>query len=627
MRFEAYRTRLWISLFLSTLETTIVSTSLVSITNALNGFILRDWIVTSYLLTYTGFLTIYAKLSDVFGKKTMLLLALLIFTLFSGLCGAANNVVDLIILRAFQGIGASGIYAMILAIAPSLVPISKYAKYMGVMSTVFITASVLGPILGGVISQHSTWRWVFLLNLPGGAIAFFMVCLFLPASEESSNLSLLKVLRAKVRRSNWVRIDVLGIILLLAASVLLVFALEEGGTRYSWSNAIVIATLVLAVVLFIAFGVWEVYVEKSPGKQEPVFPPSICKDRISSAMLLTTCFVGFPFVSMVVNIPQRAQAVYGMSPSRAGIILLPMMLTSPAATVLSGYLTGNAKVPPAYLIIIAAVLQVLGVGLTCSLSTDATHMPDAQYGYEVLMGVGFGMSLATVLTFARVVVSEANLPVMMGALTQIRVLGGTVSLAICATLLNNHLKPKLSDLVSSEQAAAILDSVSAINDLERSQQLAVRKVFAEGYNLQNIFMTAMSAAGAIQMASNVQAKVNSPVEVSNTTAAWIFGAVAAIANGVTALATRQTAKASKRSAITGEVAANASKRSAKAAEETFLIAQKHFEATVKDKQDRPPTPDTSQNISGTKAETSSSKQQKPDTRSKPVVPHSSGMDS
>ncbi|KAM0082099.1 hypothetical protein ACKRZS_005710 [Fusarium odoratissimum] len=402
-----------------------------------------------------------------------------------------------IILRAFQGIGASGIYAMILAIAPSLVPISKYAKYMGVMSTVFITASVLGPILGGVISQHSTWRWVFLLNLPGGAIAFVMVCFFLPASEESSSLSLLKVLRSKVRRSNWVRIDVLGIILLLAASVLLVFALEEGGTRYSWGNAIVIATLVLAVVLFIAFGFWEVYVEKSPSKQEPVFPPSICKDRISSAMLLTTCFVGFPFVSMVVNIPQRAQAVYGMSPSRAGIILLPMMLTSPAATVLSGYLTGNAKVPPAYLIIIAAVLQVLGVGLTCSLSTDTTDMPDAQYGYEVLMGVGFGMSLATILTFARVVVSEANLPVMMGALTQIRVLGGTVSLAICATLLNNHLKPKLHDLVSSEQAAAILDSVSAIDDLERSQQLAVRKAFAEGYNLQNIFMTAMSAAGLI----------------------------------------------------------------------------------------------------------------------------------
>ncbi|KAH7233543.1 major facilitator superfamily domain-containing protein [Fusarium tricinctum] len=496
-RLHCLSAALWISLFLSTLETTIVSTALVSITNALNGFILRDWIVTSYLLTYTGFLVIYAKLSDVFGKKTMLLLALLIFTVFSGLCGAANNIVDLIILRAFQGIGASGIYAMILAIAPSLVPIGQYAKYMGIMSTVFIAASVLGPILGGVISQHSTWRWVFLLNIPGGVIAFVMVSVFLPASEESSRLSLLQALRSKVRRSNWVRIDVLGILLLLAASVLLVFALEEGGTRYPWSSAVVISSLVLAVALFIAFGFWEVHVEQSPSKQEPVFPPSICKDRISSAMLLTTCFVGFPFVSMVVNIPQRAQAVYGMSPSDAGLILLPMMLTSPAASVFSAYLTGNAKIPPVYPIVVAAALQVLGVGLTCSLPTHSTHMPNAQYGYEVLMGIGFGLSLATILTFARVVVSEANLPVMMGALTQIRVLGGTVSLAICATILNNHLKPKLDNIVSPEQAKAILDSVSAIDSLRAGQRLAVRRAFAEGYNLQNIFMAVMSAAGLI----------------------------------------------------------------------------------------------------------------------------------
>jgi hypothetical protein len=133
---------------------------------------------------------------------------------------------------------------------------------------------------------------------------------------------------------------------------------------------------------------------------------------------------------MVVNIPQRAQAVYGMSPSQAGTSLLPMMLASPVATVLSGYLTGNAKIPPVYPIIAAAALQVLGVGLMYSLPTDSIKMTNAQYGYEVLMGIGFGLGLTTVLTFARIVVSETNLSVMMGALTQIRVLGGTVSLAI-----------------------------------------------------------------------------------------------------------------------------------------------------------------------------------------------------
>ncbi|GKU09326.1 mfs-type transporter [Fusarium langsethiae] len=428
-RFYCLTAALWLSLFLSTLETTIVSTSLVSITDALNGFILRDWIVTSYLLTYTGFLTIYAKLSDVFGKKTMLLLALLIFTIFSGLCGATSNVVDLIILRAFQGIGASGIYSMILAIAPVLVPIDKYAKYMGIVSTVFITASVLGPILGGVISQHSTWRWVFLLNVPGGVLAFILVAIFLPTSEQSSGLSLVQVTRLKLKRSNWARIDYLGIFLLLSASVLLVFALEEGGTRYRWDSAVVISTLVIAIVFFFGFGFWEVHVERSSSKQEPVFPPSICNDRICSAMLLTTCFVGFPFVSMVVNIPQRAQAVYGMTPSQAGTGLLPMMLASPVATVLSGYLTGNAKIPPVYPTVAAAALQVLGVGLMYSLPTDSIKMTNAQYGYEVLMGIGFGLGLTTVLTFARIVVSETNQSVMMGALTPIRVLGGTVCLS------------------------------------------------------------------------------------------------------------------------------------------------------------------------------------------------------
>ncbi|KND87579.1 putative MFS-type transporter YusP [Tolypocladium ophioglossoides CBS 100239] len=496
---------LWISLFLSTLETTIVSTSLVSITNALNGFILRDWLVTAYLLTYTGahpslkdifdprlsgvgFLTIYAKFSDVFGRKTMLLLALAIFTIFSALCGASDNIIQLIIFRAFQGLGASGIYAMVMVIAPSLVPPAKYGKYMAIVSTVFIVASVLGPVLGGVINTRSSWRWVFLLNIPGGVVSFVLIAIGLPASEASSKLTMVQVLRSKMQRSMWARINVLGMTLLLASSVLLVFALEEGGTRFPWDSGAVVSTLVLAIVLGIAFAVC---------RQEAVFPPSICKDRLLAAMLLTAFFIGFPFVSIVVNIPQRAQAVYALSPVDAGLALLPLLLTSPVATALSGLLTGNAKVPPFYLIIVASIFQVVGVGLTCSLPTDTTSLPIAQYGFEVLMGIGFGLGLTTLLTFARVVVPETNLAVMMGAITQVRVLGGTISLAICATILNNHLAPKLDQIVTPEEAAAIFESLSAIKNLTSTQQDAVRKVFAEGYNQQNIFMTALTALALV----------------------------------------------------------------------------------------------------------------------------------
>ncbi|KZF22095.1 drug resistance transporter EmrB/QacA subfamily [Xylona heveae TC161] len=496
-KFYVLTAGLWIALFLSTLETTIVSTSLVSITNALNGFFIRDWIVTAYLLTYTGFLTIYAKFSDIFGRKTMLILALVIFTLSSVLCGISNNIVELIIFRAFQGIGASGIYSMTMVIAPGLVPIEKYAKYMGIVSTVFIAASVLGPILGGVINTSSSWRWVFLLNVPGGLISLVAISWCLPTSEATSRLAFEDRLQNKFARSALIRVDYFGMFLLLASSVLLVFALEEGGTRYPWNSATVVTTLVIAVLAGILFALWEIYIDNDKTVQEPVFPPSILKDRLLSMMLLTAFFVGFPFVSIVVNIPQRAQAVSGLSPLHAGLALLPLLLISPLATAVSGFLTGKMKVPPFYIVVGSSLVQLLGVGFTCSLPTDTTEIPKSQYGFEVLMGIGFGLGLATLLTFARAVVSEANLAVMMGAVTQVRVLGGTISLAVCATILNNYLASHLESIISPEQVKVVTKSLSTIQDLTPDQQFAVRRAFAAGYNKQNIFMTVLTAFGLI----------------------------------------------------------------------------------------------------------------------------------
>ncbi|KAK2796804.1 hypothetical protein FQN51_009028 [Onygenales sp. PD_10] len=412
---------IWLSLFLSTLETTIVSTSLVSITNALSGFQLRDWIVTSYLLTYTGFLVIYAKLGDVFGRKTMFLLALALFTLFSILCGAANGIVELIIFRAFQGMGASGIYSMIMVIAPDLVPKEKFGKYIAIIASVFAIASIVGPILGGAISTKSTWRWVFLLNAPAGCVSILCVAICLPSSISKQNVKFKDHLRAKFSKSALKRVDILGVVLLLASSVLLVFALEEAGTRYAWRNAVIIATMTLAGVTGILFIFWELFIQKSTSAQEPVFPPKLLKNRLLAAMMATAFFIGFPFVAVVVNTPQRAQAVSGLSPVKAGLSLLPLMLTSPLATAVSGVLISNFKVAPFYLILLGATLQLIGMSLTCTLPTESFDIPPQQYGYEVIMGLGFGMTLSTILTLAPLVIKEPDL--VMGALTQVRVLG------------------------------------------------------------------------------------------------------------------------------------------------------------------------------------------------------------
>ncbi|KAN0087242.1 Major facilitator superfamily domain containing protein [Elaphomyces granulatus] len=463
---------LWIGLFLSSLESTIVSTSLVSIANALNGFILRDWIVTAYLLSYTSFLTIYAKFGDIFGRKTMLLLALTLLTVFSTLCSVSNNIVELIIFRAFQGIGASGIYSTIMAITPSIVPPTNYGKYTAI---VFIV-SVLGPVMGGVINSRSSC-------IPGGMVSFILVAVYLPMSEASFKLSPRQRLRRKFERSTLARIDIVGIFLLLASSVLLIFALEEGGTRYFWNSAAIVSSLVIAIVLGILFVIWE------------TFLGDIAKDRLPATT--TSFFTSFAFISMMVNIPQKMQAVSHFSPVEVGVASLPLLLTAPLATALSGFLVENLAVPPFYLITIASVLQVVGVGLTCSLPADAIAVPTAQYGYEIIIGFGFGLGLTNLLIFARAVVPERNLAVMIGALTQLRVLGGAIPLGVCATILNNYAAPRAEQVASPQQAQAISNSLLAINDLTPAQQTAIRSAFAEGYHKQNIFMAVLKGIGLI----------------------------------------------------------------------------------------------------------------------------------
>ncbi|KAJ0285904.1 hypothetical protein Brms1b_008524 [Colletotrichum noveboracense] len=146
--------------------------------------------------------------------------------------------------------------------------------------------------------------------------------------------------------------------------------------------------------------------------------------------MFTTFFIGFPFVTILFIIPQRAQAVYGLNPVQSSLSVLPLLLTSPFATAISGVLTSNYNVPPAYLILIGSVIQLIGVGLSISIPLTGDHIYASQYGFEAVMGVGFGLTLSTVLTLGQLIVSKENAGIVMGALTQIRVLGGTIALAI-----------------------------------------------------------------------------------------------------------------------------------------------------------------------------------------------------
>ncbi|RYO92117.1 hypothetical protein DL764_008178 [Monosporascus ibericus] len=469
---------IWIALFLSTLETTIVSTSLVSIADSLSGFENRNWVVTAYFLTYTA--RQYFRVENHVPPRP------------DTVYGILNR---LIILRAFQGMGGSGIYSMVLVIAPGLVPQTEYGKYIGIISSVFALASIVGPLVGGAISTTTTWRWVFLLNGPPGAASILLVAIFLPASKvEHSASSFATRLRAKFSRKSTQRVDTLGAFSLLAASVLLVFALESGGTRYEWDNAAIISTIVLSGLLWIVFIVQQMYLEHTKATREPIFPMGLLKNRLLVSMMFTTFFIGFPFVTILFTIPQQAQAVYGLSAIKASLSVLPLLLTSPAATAASGVLTSTFNVPPTYLIIAGAVIQFIGVGLAIKIPLTGDNISAQQYGFEAVMGVSFGLTLSTVLTLGQLIVSKENSGVVMGALTQIRVLGGTIALAICSAILSNHLKKNLAGVITTEELEDISETLASISSLGSERAAEVKYAFAVGYRKQFQLLTGFSGA-------------------------------------------------------------------------------------------------------------------------------------
>ncbi|KAK3294143.1 major facilitator superfamily transporter [Chaetomium fimeti] len=497
-RLHALTAGLCISMLLSTLETTIVSTSLVSMANDLQGFGQAGWVVTAYFLTYTGFLVIYAKLSDIFGTKLLLLCAIALFTVFSLACGASSTMLQLIVFRAFQGMGGSGIYSLVTVMTPLMVPPAKYPTYIAIISSVFAISSVLGPLLGGAISDHTTWRWVFWLNGPGGALAITLLSISIPFSFPYPGPA--RFLSTLVSEKAWKRIDYLGAFSSLAASVLLVFALEQAGVEYPWGSAPIIVCFVLSGIFWIVFIGWERGLSRKTTSCEPMFPWRLACNRFVLGLLLNAFLTGFPFMAAIITIPQRFQVVNGTGAVDAGIRMLPLLLSSPIATILASLLLSKLRLPPLYVLLGGCGLQTLGVGLFSSLDSFNLEVPSFQYGYQVIMGCGFGLNLSTVLMMVPLVVTQKDMPVTMGAATQIRVLGGTIGLAICSALLSNHVARETSELLSPGQQAALLESSQSILGLPLELQIQVRQVYAMGYSQQMRVMLYLCIASLVSLA-------------------------------------------------------------------------------------------------------------------------------
>ncbi|KAK6072391.1 drug resistance transporter [Seiridium cupressi] len=326
-------------------------------------------------------------------------------------------------------------------------------KYIGIASgllgSIFALSSLLGPVLGGVITSNGDWRWIFYLNGPIGFVILVVVIFIFPTNTRPLTIT----------TTTLSFIDYPGMVLSLLGVVFLVFALEGGGGTYTWDS-----------------------------------PTIITSFAISSVALTGTAFItGFPFMITIVFLPQRFQLQNGLSAVDAGIRMLPLLLLSATGAGLGGLIASRKNVSW-YILSSSLCLQIIALGLMITLPTTGEVSP-AQYGYQVLLGMGFGFTLSSFVILARVEVTGEDSGIAIGAITQIRVLGGLIGVAIAQAVLSAQVSDGLSTVLSPDQLSAITQSPEAISQFSPSARRAIVKVYGDAFNLQTKIMIGLSAAG------------------------------------------------------------------------------------------------------------------------------------
>ncbi|KAI4847253.1 MFS general substrate transporter [Aureobasidium sp. EXF-8845] len=486
---------LCLALLLATLDTTIISTSLITIASELGHFDQASWILVSYLLTYSGFLLIFTRLSDVLGRKPMLLFSISMFLVWSIGCGFSQTLTQLVVFRALQGIGGAGIYALAYASVLDVVPFRLVSAASGAISMSTACASLLGPVLGGVITSNTTWRvmllekvlWVFWINIPCGVLVTVCVIFLFPNRAGKHNLGI-----ATLQKIDWP-----GMILSLTGSSLLVISLEQGGVQFSWRSLFIILMLVGSSLCFVGFGAWEYVLtpREARMKMMPLFPTRLVSSRVVAATLGTVFFSGFPFVVTIMALPQRFQIVNGDTPENAGLHMLPLIGATAVGAMLTGTITGKFNIAW-HLLVFSNVLMTIGCGLMSTLPIDK-RIAKICYFYQVVLGFGFGLTMASSMVVIRTEVALKDNTVSLGAVTQMRQLGGVIGLAVTQAILNGDFRSQLADFLSTEELKAVMLSTENIKKLSAAHRAMTCRAYGSSANTQMRVVTAFAGVAIL----------------------------------------------------------------------------------------------------------------------------------
>ncbi|KAK9768938.1 hypothetical protein K7432_000064 [Basidiobolus ranarum] len=454
---------LMLAIFLASLDQTIVATALPAISSEFNALNQVSWVATSYLLTFTSFQPLYGKFSDIFGRKATILFALVTFLGGSIMCGVSQNMTMLIIFRAVSGIGGGGIICLVVIIISDIFPLHKRGKYLGVIGAVFALSGVLGPLLGGIFSDHVSWRWAFYINMPIGAITLFVVIFMLkmPVPEGSFREKLYKI-------------DYWGIFTLLGSVICILLATNWGGNDYPWSSPVVISVYCVGFILLIAF----VLVELKTSK-EPLIAPHLFKIRNVLVSSIGFFMVGASVFGAQYYLPIYFQVVKGYTATGAGLQLLPFMLGVTSTSILSGAVSASRGWYRVFAVPGAVILTV-GLGLSSTLNENTSRA--LLIIYLVLIGVGFGCEIQTLLLAAQASVEVKDIASTTSLVTFLRTIGGVFGVAIQGAVLTNFLGENIKKVLPSTSSETAALSVTAIQQLDPEIRKGVIGAYVNALN-------------------------------------------------------------------------------------------------------------------------------------------------
>ncbi|QGZ48732.1 DHA2 family efflux MFS transporter permease subunit [Streptomyces sp. QHH-9511] len=416
---------LLLGMLLAALDQTIVSTALPTIVSELGGMEHLSWVVTAYMLAATAATPLWGKLGDQYGRKKLFQTAIVLFLIGSALCGIAQNMPQLIAFRAVQGLGGGGLMVLSMAIVGDLVSPRERGRYQGLFGAVFGATSVLGPLLGGVFTEHLSWRWVFYINLPIGVVALFVIA---------------AVLHIPVRSTRHT-IDYLGTFLIASVATCLVLVASLGGTTWAWGSPQIIGLAVLGVVLL----VWFVYVERRAA--EPVLPLKLFRTRTFTLVSVISFVVGFAMFGAMTYLPTFLQVVQGVTPTMSGVHMLPMVLGMLITSTASGQIvsrTGRWKIFP----LAGTALTALGLLLLNELTETSSTWQMSVYFF--VFGAGLGLVMQVLVLVVQNAVSYEDLGVATSGATFFRSIGASFGVAVFGTIFTNRLNAKLDDALAGQ---------------------------------------------------------------------------------------------------------------------------------------------------------------------------------